>query len=493
MSHSLRSNYAPYLIVSALSLFSAGSCFAESQLNTWGGLCVYDKVCPDYWFAINGRLEFDEIVFMANYRNRQNNFPTSGNLRRGYVGLNGGVGDCFDYNLTLDFGRSHANFDLITDTINGNSVFVPNNINRASISIVEEAWLGYRGFECTRIRFGQFTPITSMDGYGNYNMTSGQMFLESALETMAFDVPSYVHTSSRSMKGFGVIVETGLCDSMTFAATIYQPAIGPFFGSETRRSDRPGEAVKLTYAPLNCAGEVLHFGVLGRYQSYNHRDDVHSLDSSGNFVLHNLFFTPPEVLPRNYVGVPVNGFLLSNGVFGASANSDPNLVNAGPLRARAYTHVAGEIASIWGPLTLQGEYHYVAVNRKQSPLLAQTGNVSFHGWHMQAGYVLTGESRGYDFKTGRLCGIRPTYSAGAFELAARYSYVNLFSKDIYGGAEHNTTLGLNWYINDNVRFTFNYLFARIQPTGTIAGIAPDITTIHKRTLHILGSRLQVVF
>lgn len=492
--------------------------YQGAAISTSGALCVVDPKCPHYWFNVGGRLEFDEIIFSGDWRDRQGNFPSSGNIRRAFLAFTGGVGECFTYNLTLNFGRSATFFTLIQNNESATAFGTPAQFVRPGaplstthgIVLIEDAWVGYSGlWDCTLVRFGQFTPLATMDGYPNYGTTNGQMFLESALATRAFDVPSYINTDSPAMKGFGVILETQLADMFTVGLTAYQPAHGPLnvYG-DPRRSDRWGGAARITFSPVHDCDCVYHLGILGRYQSLNHTDGTSTLSTTGTApqaIFNSLFFTTPEVIARNYIGAPANlsSVTVANSTVVNSAIQvyDASLVNVGAIRAKSYNHIAGEAAAIWGPITVQGEFHHANVQRKPVTIvfadntvnnLQQQGNVSFYGWHVQAGYVLTGESRGYDFRTGSICGIKPCSPCGAWELAARYSYVDLIDKDVYGGAERNVTLGLNWYINCNVRAAFNYIRANITPTGIVAGTQPS-PNVGKRKLDILGLRLQAVF
>src|SRR5262249_32415273 len=50
-----------------------------------------------------------------------------------------------------------------------------------------------------------------------------------------------------------------------------------------------------------------------------------------------------------------------------------------------------------------------------------------------------------------------TYGWGAWEVAARYSYLNLNDGPVRGGVMGGTTLGLNWYLNSNLKVQFEYL------------------------------------
>lgn len=480
--------------------------YTGAAVTTTGGLCVVDTKCPHFWFNVGGRLEFDEIVFSGDWRDRQGNFPTSGNIRRAFVAFTGGLGECLTYNLTLNFGRSATQFstfgnDALTafGTNVTNVAIASGPVNTTpGIVLIEDAWLGYAGlWDCSLLRFGQFTPLATQDGLPNYGLTNGQMFLESALATRAFDVPSYINTDSPAMKGLGIILNTELADMFTVGATVYQPATGPLNNyGDPRRSDRLGWAAKVTFVPVHECDTVYHLGLLARYQSLNHTDNSASLNPGSQAIVNTLFFTPPEVVARNYIGNPAHASVITvaNGSSVAGTQVyDASLVNVGAIRAKSYNHIAGEAAVIWGPITVQGEYHHANVQRRPFNYnTTQQGNVSFYGWHAQAGYVLTGESRGYDFRTGSICGIKPCNPCGAWEVAARYSYIDLIDKDVYGGAERNLTLGLNWYINCNVRAAFNYIRADIDPTGVIAGTQPS-PNVGKRKLDIFALRLQAVF
>jgi len=459
------------LALAGLSAILSGSALAEMQIDTHGGLKVWDPCNPCYWFCLNGRLELDEVYYSGTYRDRAGNYPTSGNIRLARLAFKGGVGECLNYNLTLDFGRTQSLWDrntgqLLTGTGNAGPY-------QHGLSLIEEAWLAYTGlWECTRFRFGQFTPLATMDDYTNYGTDNSQMFLESALATRAFSVPSYVDTDSRSRKGFGIIADAQICDIFTVAGTVYQPAHGaPNTYGDPGRSDRWGGALRVTFAPIHDCDRVFHLGALARYQDLNHT-------LAGAPILNTLFFTTPEVVGRNYIGNPRN--------VSANTTYDPDLLNTGALRAKGYGHYAGEFLGICGPITFQAEYHQTSVRRQND------STVQFRGGHGQLGYVLTGESRCYNFADGTLGGIRPCGPWGAWEIVARYSALTLNNKNVFGGYGGNATLGLNWYVNDNIRVAFNYIRATFQPTGLIAGTPVNPTPI-KRRLDIFAGRLQIIF
>ncbi|MDR6306728.1 phosphate-selective porin [Nitrobacter vulgaris] len=54
---------------------------------------------------------------------------------------------------------------------------------------------------------------------------------------------------------------------------------------------------------------------------------------------------------------------------------------------------------------------------------------------------------------------------GAWEIAARYSYMDLNDNLVFGGKQNNVTVGLNWYLNDNMRVMFNWIHGTIAKSN----------------------------
>ncbi len=83
----------------------------------------------------------------------------------------------------------------------------------------------------------------------------------------------------------------------------------------------------------------------------------------------------------------------------------------------------------------------------------------FKGFYAQASWVLTGES--FKYTQGKFVRIRPQSPRGAWEVAARFSRIDLNDEGIFGGEERNLTVALNWYAPANqFRVMANLIFVR---------------------------------
>lgn len=107
---------------------------------------------------------------------------------------------------------------------------------------------------------------------------------------------------------------------------------------------------------------------------------------------------------------------------------------------------------MWGPLHLQGECVRAQVHRTNRALV-----VDLSGGYVYVSWCITGQSRPYLIAAGEFAPLVPEREAGAWELALRYSTVDLddVRAGVLGGEAENVTLGLNWYANPGVRIMAN--------------------------------------
>lgn len=115
-----------------------------------------------------------------------------------------------------------------------------------------------------------------------------------------------------------------------------------------------------------------------------------------------------------------------------------------------------ELAGHWNGLRYEAAYVGDNVHFKSDAADPATKN--FGGWYVQAGYLLFGGKQQYDSRGGKYTKVERGRKWGDLELCARYENVDLNDGNVYGGAAEAYTLGLNWHVNDNVKFVVNYQY-----------------------------------
>ena len=236
--------------------------------------------------------------------------------------------------------------------------------------------------------------------------------------------------------------------STTWAASAFRTGQDQFGG--TLSSDGGyGTAERLTWVPKwECKGtNYLHLGV-GHFFNAPPGDSI-------NF----------RTIPEFFVGANGPGAVGTSGqAVPGGSNGTPFFVATGNLDVPFYNVLGSELLWVDGPLSVQSE---VMVN-----LVKESGGATavLPGAYAQLGYFLTGEHRPYDRKTGTIDRVIPksnlTFAGttcqpglGAWELAARWSYLDLNDASVNGGTLMDYTAGLNWYWNPYTKMVFNYVHA----------------------------------
>lgn len=240
---------------------------------------------------------------------------------------------------------------------------------------------------------------------------------------------------------------------MTWAASGFRSGQDQF-GDSISDNGGWGTAERVTFLPwYDEASEgraYLHLG-LGHFYSNPPKDTFN-------------FRTIPEI----FVGEVAGGVVGTSGVAAPGAiDGTPFFVKTGPLTMNKYNVFGSELLYVRGPLSFQSEV--------MTALVDQTNGINADLWgaYAQVGWFLTGEHRPYDRNAGAIDRVIPNENffrvrttdggvcngRGAWEIACRWSFIDLNNKNVAGGQLTDLTAGLNWYWNPYAKLMFNYIHA----------------------------------
>jgi phosphate-selective porin OprO/OprP len=150
----------------------------------------------------------------------------------------------------------------------------------------------------------------------------------------------------------------------------------------------------------------------------------------------------------------------------------PVPASTGSIEGEDVQWLNGELVAVNGPWTFQSEY-LVSFMQDAAPVIGGVvqpvlGDVAYAGGYVQVLYFLTGEHDNYNKATGAFDRVIPhrnfyfrrgwgAAGPGAWQIGARYSYLDLNDGGLDGGLLHNLTCGLNWFLNPNVKVQLNYM------------------------------------
>jgi len=388
--------------------------------------------------AITSRLHFDGggYDYHPNTTNTNPQRLDNGvNARRARIGVVGKFFGDWDYALIYDFAGSSDGF-AGTASAGGTSVgFLPGG----GLSGIENAYLSYKGIR----PFGGQLAIE-----GGYMKT-----LYTLDEAMSSNDILFLERASSQVIAANIAAGDG---RSVFGARWYNDifwagayATGPSAGAiHSASSTNPNGTTEQFGATARVAGQLIS----GNGYSLHLGADAEFLIRPPHNLVDNSFTL--KLSDRPELRIDPTAIIDTGSITGVSG-------------AQVYS---AEAAATYGPLFFQGEYFWFNVARNNLPGLPA---LKFEGGYAEASLVLTGETHPYIPATAAYGGIIPAnpFSLwgggwGAWEIAGRVSTTNLNNQlgttnGVAGGQQTIYAAGLNWYVNGNVRFMFNYLHGNI--------------------------------
>lgn len=249
-------------------------------------------------------------------------------------------------------------------------------------------------------------------GFDLANITVGQSKEPFGLERMTSS--RNISTIERSMATEAFVPGRNLGIKFTRNSDNYSLTSGVFESDDQSTGTTTAWTTRFTHTPWQTDSSLLHLGVAASYRD---------LDGA-----------------RFDIDEPAEVHTADDIVISDNFNNVDHLDLAGL-----------EIAFVSGPFSVQGEYFYADVED-------QDQSANYSGSYLLGSYFITGESRSY--KNGDFGEIEPNSNFGAVELVLRYSELDA-NYDGEGDKGTALTLGLNYYLNENIRLMANYIHSEV--------------------------------
>jgi phosphate-selective porin OprO/OprP len=354
------------------------------------------------------------------------------NARRARIGVLGTFMGDWNYGLVYDFGGSSDGFGGTVASNNGTTTgLLPGGIT----SGIENAYLSYQGIKGLAIEGGYMDVPYTLDEATSSNDI---LFMERATsQVIAANIAAGDFRSTFGGRWYG--------DWFWVGAYVTGPTSGAIHSGSSALPN----------------GATEQYGGFGRVAlHYTEGDFTFHVGGDAQFLFKPAFNRITGTQTLTLSDRP-------------ELRIDPTtIISTGAIASVSGAQVySAEAAAAYGPLFFQGEYFWYNVDR-----LDFTGLPSrkFEGGYAQASWVITGERHTYNNANAAFNGIVPKdpFSLfgggwGAWEIAARYSVMDLndglgVATGIAGGKQTVYTVGLNWYVNRNIRFMLDYLHGDID-------------------------------
>ena len=267
----------------------------------------------------------------------------------------------------------------------------------------KSAYLQYRGLRRQRITLGnQVAPFSLEDLTSSNSLPLMERSVASALSPgMLFGL---------SYRTWG--------DRWSLQAGLFEDEL-----SDLGRRRMPGKSgiARFTVAPVKSKYATLHLGFAGEYRDIDGGEDVRLRARPGTRL------------------------------------TDTRLVDTRSIADVSAATTAGfELAAAWRGFRVQGEALRTDLDR-------DAGDLKFEGQYVLGSVLLNGARYRYSRSSGTFGAVKPQSRWGVVELAGRLARVDLWNGDIRGGEQVETTFGLNWILNEQIRVMLNYTDVDASP------------------------------
>ena len=415
---------------------------------SWKGAPLFEDKDAGWSFKPRGRIQYD-VGYVSNPGDRivTRNLGFNARVRRIRLGAEGTIPGGLGYKFEMDYANGAVGFgDAIL-------TYTPKN-TQFNVAIGNQE---------------------TNDGLEQINSSRFSSFIERA----AFD-DAFINTRRIGINA-GYVSKAG--DFRANAGLFAAHSI-----DSTLDNDGWIGAGRLVYSPLMGANQ-LHFGVNYQHREFQSNNGGTAATSAGQPSTNQL---------ARYRARPFTQL------------TDQRFVDTGNFAAKSDDIIGFEAAGIFKSLHLAAEGQYLktkaygagdkvtfsavsdapvdVLDLFSAPQYVPNGNPSFWGGYVEAGYFLTGETRGYKGGLWDRTKVLKPFSKGgigAIQVIGRVDYLDLSSKQLKTGCTNNFTTGacvapslntrlgkggtqlgflagLTWIPEDYVRVLINYSHAEIE-------------------------------
>jgi phosphate-selective porin OprO/OprP len=403
-----------------------------------------------YSIGLTGDIQFDSGGYASFHPDSKvvgpQELSNGVNARRARIGVTGTAANNFAFALVYDAGNSSD------QTAKG----------------IETAQIIYNGLRGAAFEIGYSNTFFTLDQSTGSNDT---LFMERASPSnIATNFNAGDARANAGVRFFG--------DRYWIGGYVTGPASGD---SHTLTGERFGAFQRVAVQALTGKDYSVHLGV--------GVDELLQAPNSGNGTANTLSLSDQPELRID----PTT--LLSTGTIGTLA---------APVSGGYVLDI--ETAATFRNFFWQGEYYHYAVDRQG------VADASFDGGYGEVSWTLTGEHHAYNPQAASYFRISPKkpFSLadgqwGAWELAARVSYVDLDSNflpgqslssqpaAVDGGIQRGYSFGVNWYPNDLIRFILDYEHIIYSKASGTAVTGAPLGSPVGASLDAIALRAQVAY